>query len=135
MDYSLLKLLFLIFSVLSSDYLLYWNPTYKKEEKVLGLRHYKININNFLKIDRISRTSNTRIDVYTYLGRKLQFSEAQKQPMELFCKKGVYKDLANFTRKHLCQSLFFNKVAGSEKHLFHRTTPGDYSAVQSYSLE
>ena len=71
MDYSLLKLLFLIFSVLSSDYLLYWNPTDKKEEKVLGLRNYKINIKNFLKIDRISRTSNTRIDVYTYLGRKL----------------------------------------------------------------
>ena len=93
---------------------------------MLGLRNYKININNFLKIDRIIRTSNTRIDVYTYLGRKLQFSKAQKQPMEVFCKKDVYKDLVKFTRKHLCQRLFLNKVAGSEEHLFYRTTPGEY---------
>ena len=27
-------------------------------------------------------------------------------------KKGVLKNLAKFTGKHLCQSLFFNKVAG-----------------------
>ena len=31
---------------------------------------------------------------------------------ELFCKKGVLRNLAKFTGKHLCQSLFFNKVAG-----------------------
>ena len=31
---------------------------------------------------------------------------------EVFCKKGVLRNLAKFTRKHLCQSLFFNKVAG-----------------------
>ena len=102
----------------------------KKEEKVLGLRNYKININNFLKVNRISRTSNTCLDMYTYLDRKLarniKFSEAQKQPPEVFCKKGVHKDLAKSTRKHLRPSLFFNRVAGSEKHLFHRSPPGDY---------
>ena len=27
-------------------------------------------------------------------------------------RKGVLRNLAKFTRKHLCQSLFFNKVAG-----------------------
>ena len=27
-------------------------------------------------------------------------------------KKGVLRDFAKFTGKHLCQSLFFNKVAG-----------------------
>ena len=31
---------------------------------------------------------------------------------ELFCKKGVLRNFAKFTEKHLCQSLFFNKVAG-----------------------
>ena len=36
----------------------------------------------------------------------------QKQPPELFYKKSVLKNFAKFTRKHLCQSLFFNKVAG-----------------------
>ena len=31
---------------------------------------------------------------------------------EVFCKKGVLRYFARFTGKHLCQSLFFNKVAG-----------------------
>ena len=30
---------------------------------------------------------------------------------EVFCKKGDLKNFAKFTGKHLCQSLFFNKVA------------------------
>ena len=30
-------------------------------------------------------------------------------------KKGVLKNFAKFTRKHLCQRLFFNKVAGLDK--------------------
>ena len=38
--------------------------------------------------------------------------ENQKQPPEVFCKKGVLEIFAKFTGKHLCQSLFFNKVAG-----------------------
>ena len=36
----------------------------------------------------------------------------QKQPPEVFYKKGVLKNFAKFTGKYLCQSLFFNKVAG-----------------------
>ena len=35
----------------------------------------------------------------------------QKQPPDVFCKKGALGDFAKFT-EHLCQSLFFNKVAG-----------------------
>ena len=31
---------------------------------------------------------------------------------EVFCKEGVLKNFANFTGKHLCQSLFFNENAG-----------------------
>ena len=31
---------------------------------------------------------------------------------EALCKKSVLKNLAKFIGKHLCQSLFFNKVAG-----------------------
>ena len=30
----------------------------------------------------------------------------------MFCKKGVLKNFANFIGKQLCESLFFNKVAG-----------------------
>ena len=36
----------------------------------------------------------------------------EKQPWDVFCKKGALRNFAKFTRKHLCQSLFFNKVAG-----------------------
>ena len=31
---------------------------------------------------------------------------------EVFCKKGVPRNFAEFTGKRVCQSLFFNKVAG-----------------------
>ena len=30
----------------------------------------------------------------------------------MFCKKGVLRNLVKFTGNYLCQSLFFNKVAG-----------------------
>ena len=31
---------------------------------------------------------------------------------EVLCEKVALKNFAKFTEKHLCQSLFFNKVAG-----------------------
>ena len=43
-----------------------------------------------------------------------KYLERSSRP-EVFCKKGVLKNVAKFTRKHLCQSLFFNKVAGLSK--------------------
>ena len=39
-------------------------------------------------------------------------SQWQKQPPEVFCKKSVLRNFVKFTEKQLCQSLFFNKVAG-----------------------
>ena len=47
---------------------------------------------------------------------------------EVFCNKGVLRNFAKFTGKHLCQNLFFNKVAGLrptacifiKKRLWHR---------------
>ena len=41
----------------------------------------------------------------------------EEQPLEVFCKKGVFKNFAKVTGKHLCQSLFLNKVAGLAKFL------------------
>ena len=43
----------------------------------------------------------------------------------VFCKKGVLKNFIKFTGKHLCQSLFFKKVAGRpatllKNRLWHR---------------
>ena len=31
---------------------------------------------------------------------------------EMFCKKGILRNSTEFTGKHLCRSLFFNKVEG-----------------------
>ena len=46
---------------------------------------------------------------------------------EVFCKKGVLRYLAKFTGKHLCQSLFFNKVAGFSFRLWHRYFPANFA--------
>ena len=40
-----------------------------------------------------------------------------------FARKGVLRNFKKFTGKHLCQSLFFNKVAGPRP--FHRTLIGN----------
>ena len=46
--------------------------------------------------------------------------------LEVFCKTGVLRSFPKFTGKHLCQSLFFNKVAGLrpatllKKRLWHK---------------
>ena len=39
-----------------------------------------------------------------------QHSAIRSSHPEVFCKKDVLKNIAKFTGKHLCQSLFFNKV-------------------------
>ena len=38
--------------------------------------------------------------------------QTYRQGPEVFCKKGVLRNFAKFTGKHLCQSLFLNKIAG-----------------------
>ena len=49
----------------------------------------------------------------------------QKQPPEVLFKKGVLRNFAKFTGKHLCQSFFFNKVAGL-RHRWHRCFPVNF---------
>ena len=40
---------------------------------------------------------------------------------EVFCKRGILEQFTKFKGKHLCQSLFFNKVAGLKNTFFNRT--------------
>ena len=53
--------------------------------------------------------------------------------LEAFCKEGVLTNFAKFTGKHLCQSLFFNKVAALrpatllKKRLWHRCFPVNFA--------
>ena len=57
----------------------------------------------------------------------------QKQPPECSVKKGILKNLAKFSGKHLCWSLYFNKVAGLrpvtllKKRLQHRCFPVNFA--------
>ena len=39
-------------------------------------------------------------------------NDYRRSRLEVFCKKRVLKYFAKFAGKHLCQSLFFNKVVG-----------------------
>ena len=38
--------------------------------------------------------------------------QVRSSHLEVFCKKGALRNFTKFTGKHLCQRLFFNKVAG-----------------------
>ena len=57
----------------------------------------------------------------------------QKQPSEMFYKKGVLENFAKFTGKRLCHSIFFNKVADLspatlfQKRLWHRCFPVNFA--------
>ena len=51
----------------------------------------------------------------------------------VFCRKGVLRNFEKFTGKHLCQSLFFNKVASLRpatllrKRFWHRCFPVNFA--------
>ena len=49
----------------------------------------------------LTQLANHLLTLIYFSNRKLQ-----KQPPEMFCKKGVFRNFAKFTGKHLCQSHF-----------------------------
>ena len=58
---------------------------------------------------------------------------SRSSSLEVFCKKGVPRNFAKFTWKHLRQSLFFNKVANLrpatllKNRLWHRCFPVNFT--------
>ena len=54
-----------------------------------------------------------------YNPEDLFWAKTRSSRPEVFCKKGAIRNFAKFTGKHLCQSFFFDKVAGQ----IHRKTP------------
>ena len=48
---------------------------------------------------------------------------------EVFRKKGVLRSFAKFTGKHLCQSLFFNTVAGLSHYFLQNASGGCFRAM------
>ena len=59
-------------------------------------------------------------------------SNVRNSRAEVFCKKGVLRNFPKFAGKHLCQSLFFNKVPGLRpailllKRPWHRCFPVNF---------
>ena len=59
----------------------------------------------------------------------VKYLQLRNQSPDVFFKKGVPENFAEFTGKHLCQSLFFNKVASLrpaillQKRLWHKCSP------------
>ena len=55
-------------------------------------------------------------DTLTYLvsfvPKLIEINHLQKQPLVMFCLKSVFESFAKFTKKHLCRSISFDKVAG-----------------------
>ena len=49
----------------------------------------------------------TEVNIQIYFA----VSTSRNSCPEVFCKKGVLRNIAKFTGKHLCQGLFFNTVA------------------------
>ena len=61
-----------------------------------------------------------------------EWVEFRSSRPDVFCKKGVFKSLTKCTGKHMCHSLFFNKVVGLmpatllKKRLRHRCFPVNF---------
>ena len=49
---------------------------------------------------------------------KIILNLARSSRPEVFCKKGVLRNFGKFAGKHLCPSLFSNKVAGLGLQLY-----------------
>ena len=72
------------------------------------------------EICNITSSKSLTIDA-SYFSQVVQFFETRycrKQPPKVFYKRDILKSFAKFTGKHLCHSLFFNKIAGLKMELF-----------------
>ena len=97
----------------------------------------KLNFTNkTFKNERITLVGRGKIITEKKKGVVKNFNDHfQKQPPECSVKKAALKNLANLTGKHLCQSLFFDKVAGLrpanllKKRLWHRCFPVKFAKI------
>ena len=69
------------------------------------------------------RAEKMRAVLYSNLLEKSENKINRSSRPEVFCKKGVLRNFAKFTGKHLCNSLFFNKVAGLRPATLLRNRP------------
>ena len=63
-------------------------------------------------------TFNLNFPPLTFVVFKLPLISERSSHPKVFCRKGVLENFAKFTGKHLCQSLFSNKVPGLSLQLY-----------------
>ena len=70
---------------------------------------------------------------FMYFNSKINASKYRSSRLEVFCRKGVLRNFGNFTGKHLCRGLLYNKVAGLrtvtllKKRFWYRCFPVNFS--------
>ena len=92
------------------------------------LYYHKLNFSKNMSFDNITWKLNC--PYYHEMNTQIYRSNHRRC---FFLKKKFLRNFANFTRKHLCQSLVFNKVAGLEvcnfnkKRIWHRYFPVNFA--------
>ena len=56
--------------------------------------------------------------MFNFCGFKLHLISEKSSHPKVFCRNDVPENFANFTGKHLCQSLFSNKVSVLSQQLY-----------------
>ena len=69
------------------------------------------------------RIANAFNNFYVNIGPKLAndiqtATRSRSSRLEMFCKKGVFRNFAKFTGKDLCQSVFLIKLQASDLQLY-----------------
>ena len=108
--------------VASESHILHlWLRKYLRREPLqLCLENRPHNLINFDMVQRFYRLKKFRAVIlgllhsftFPFPVTLMIFITFRSSNPEVFCKRAVLKNFAKFTDKHLCQSLFFNKVAG-----------------------
>ena len=74
----------------------------------------------FELFDHVEKTAS--LEHGTIIETGITCKKIQKQPQDVFCKKSFLRNFAKCTGKHLCQDLFFNKVAGAACNFIKKET-------------
>ena len=97
---------FCVLKILSSDYFLSGSTSLRFSQRLLTS-----NVFHPLLLKNISFTGH-KAPIQNI------FAICRNSRPEVFCKKGVPSNFTKLTGKHLCQSLFYNKLAGLRPGVF-----------------
>ena len=103
-----------------TNYLFKTTFTKSKPKEIIHKNYRKFNENNSNQ-DLENQLSSEQLKDYASF-EKIVLSIFRSSRLEVFCKKGVLRNFAKFTEKHLCQSLFFNKIAGTACNFIKKET-------------